>query len=310
MEKPYPLLLKPVLKSYLWGGDRLKSEFGFASSEPVTAEAWMLSCHKDGSNIVANGALAGHALPEVLQKWGYEELPILIKLIDAKQKLSIQVHPDQAYARLHEGDNGKTEMWYVVDCAEGAELSYGFQKKISREEFQARIENNTLDEVLNHVPVQRGDVFFIEAGTLHAIGEGILIAEIQQSSNTTYRVSDYGRLDANGKPRALHVQKALDVTVTDTPSRPYGQIGAVTQHAHGSERTLCECELFKVTLIDLNGEKCAKTDTVSALLVLDGQTTLQYEGGESELAKGDSVLIPKDCEVTLHGKGRLIYTIA
>ena len=310
MKRPYPLLLKPVFKSYLWGGDRLKKEFGFDSGEPTTAEAWMLSCHKDGSNIVANGALAGTALPDVLQQWGYEELPILIKLIDAKQKLSVQVHPDQAYARLHEGENGKTEMWYVVDCAEGAELSYGFQKKISREEFQARIENNTLDEVLNHVPVQRGDVFFIEAGTLHAIGEGILIAEIQQSSNVTYRVSDYGRLGADGKPRALHVQKALDVTVTDVPSHPYGKIGAVTAHADGCERTLCECELFKVYHIDLNGKKHAKSNTVSALLMLEGQVSLGYADGEIKLSKGDSVLIPKDCEVTLHGKGRLIYTIA
>lgn len=310
MEKPYPLLLKPVFKSYLWGGDRLKKEFGFDSGEPITAEAWMLACHKDGSNIVANGALAGQTLPDVLQKWGYEELPILIKLIDAKAKLSVQVHPDQAYARLHEGENGKTEMWYVVDCAKGAELTYGFQKKISREEFQKRIENNTLDEITNHVPVQKGDVFFIEAGTLHAIGEGILIAEIQQSSNVTYRVSDYGRLDANGKPRALHVEKALDVTVTDVPSHPYGKIGAVTAHAYGSERTLCECELFKVYHIDLNGEKRAKINTVSALLVLDGKATLTHADGEIKLAKGDSVLIPKGCEVTLHGKGQIIYTIA
>ena len=236
MERPYPLLLKPVFKSYLWGGDRLQKEFGFHSGDPITAEAWMLACHKDGSSVVANGALAGQMLPDVLQKWGYEELPILIKLIDAKQKLSVQVHPDQEYALLHEGDNGKTEMWYVVDCAEGAELIYGFQKRISREEFKKRIEDNTLDEVVNRVPVQRGDVFFIEAGTLHAIGEGVLIAEIQQSSNVTYRVSDYGRLDANGKPRALHVEKALDVTVTDVPSHPYGKVGAVTAHAHGNER--------------------------------------------------------------------------
>jgi mannose-6-phosphate isomerase len=310
MERPYPLLLKPVFKSYLWGGDRLNKEFGFHSGNPITAEAWMLACHKDGSNVVANGALAGQMLPDVLQKWGYEEPPILIKLIDAKQKLSVQVHPDQEYARLHEGDNGKTEMWYVVDCAKGAELIYGFQKKVNRAEFEKRIKDNTLDEITNHVPVQKGDVFFIEAGTLHAIGEGILIAEIQQSSNVTYRVSDYGRLDANGKPRTLHIEKALDVTVTDVPSHPYGKIGAVTKHAHGSERTLCECELFKVTLIDLNGEKCAKTDTVSALLVLDGQIELQYDDGKITLHKGDSVLIPKSCETLLQGKGQILYTIA
>ena len=237
----YPLLLKPVVKDYLWGGTRLKTEFGFETDKEISAEGWMLSCHKDGTNTVKNGAYAGKPLDEVLRLWGYEEkFPILIKLIDAKDRLSVQVHPDNKYALENEGEYGKTEMWYVVDCEEGAQLIYGFNKKISRSEFEERIKNNTLDEVMNYVPVKKGDVFFIKAGTLHAIGKGILIAEIQQNSNTTYRVSDYGRLGADGKPRELHVKNAVDVTVTDVPTIPYGNVGEVTKYKYSTERQLAE----------------------------------------------------------------------
>ena len=216
----YPLLLKPTIKDYLWGGTKLKTDFGFKTEKDIAAEAWVLSLHKDGMNIVLNGEYSGKPLNEVLETWGKSALgknaerfsyfPILIKLIDAKQKLSVQVHPDDKYALSVEGEYGKTEMWYVVDCDEGAELIYGFKEDISKEEFESRIKDNTLTEVCNFVPVNKGDVFFIEAGTLHAIGEGILIAEVQQNSNTTYRVSDYGRLGADGKPRPLHIEKAVD----------------------------------------------------------------------------------------------------
>lgn len=150
-EQKYPLLLKPVIKDYLWGGTRLKTEFGFETDKEIAAEGWMLSCHKDGTNTVENGAYAGKPLDEVLSLWGYEEkFPILIKLIDAKDRLSVQVHPDNKYALENEGEYGKTEMWYVVDCEEGAQLIYGFNKKISRSEFEERINNNTLDEVMNN----------------------------------------------------------------------------------------------------------------------------------------------------------------
>ena len=146
--------------------------------------------------------------------------PILIKLIDAKQNLSVQVHPDDAYARRVEGEPGKTECWYILDCDEGAELIYGFKQKISKRSFASESKTTPFLEVVNHVKVHKGDFFFIEAGTLHAIGGGILLAEIQQNSNTTYRVYDYGRLGADGKPRPLHTEKALDVTVTAPPRAP------------------------------------------------------------------------------------------
>ena len=188
----YPLLLKPVIKDYLWGGTRLKTEFGFETDKEIAAEGWMLSCHKDGTNTVENGIYAGKPLDEVLSLWGYEEkFPILIKLIDAKDRLSVQVHPDNTYALENEEEYGKTEMWYVVDCEEGAQLIYGFNKKISRSEFEERIKNNTLDEVMNYVPVKKGDVFFIKAGTLHAIGKGILIAEIHFKRRKLFLIKGY-----------------------------------------------------------------------------------------------------------------------
>lgn len=306
----YPLLLKPVIKDYLWGGTRLKTEFGFETDKEIAAEGWILSCHKDGTNTVENGAYAGKPLDEVLRLWGYEEkFPILIKLIDAKDRLSVQVHPDNNYALENEGEYGKTEMWYVVDCEEGAQLIYGFNKKISRSEFEERINNNTLDEVMNYVPVKQGDVFFIKAGTLHAIGKGILIAEIQQNSNTTYRVSDYGRLGADGKPRELHVKKAVDVTVTDVPTIPYGNVGEVKAFDYGTERQLAECEYFKTLKLDLDGEKEINAeDGCVSLLVLSGEITVKYDGDEVKAKKGGSILIPQGLKVLLIGRAEVICT--
>ena len=206
------LKLDAPCKDYIWGGNRLREEYGKISDADKIAESWELSCHKDGQSVIANGKDKGKTLSEYVaenkKSLGtacdrFEYFPILIKLIDAKDNLSVQVHPDNDYAMRVEGEYGKTEMWYIVDCEEGSQLIYGFDKEISREEFADRIKNNTLLEVTNNVPVHKGDVFFIESGTLHAIGKGILIAEIQQNSNTTYRVYDYGRVGKDGKPRAI-----------------------------------------------------------------------------------------------------------
>ncbi len=308
----YPLLLKPAVKDYLWGGQRLKTQYGLESDKEILAEGWMLSCHKDGTNIVLNGEYEGKSLDEVLALWGFcEKFPILIKLIDAKQKLSVQVHPDNEYALENEGEFGKTEMWYVVDCEKNATLAYGFKKEISKQEFENHIKNNTLDTVINYVPVKKGDVFFISAGTLHAIGEGILIAEIQQNSNTTYRVSDYGRLGADGKPRELHIEKAVDVTETVPPKMPYGNVGKVTEFKFGKERILADCEYFKTVKLDLNGQKEFSCESgFLSILVLDGEITIAYNGGEIFAKKADSVLIPYGCCVKTKGKAEIIYTKA
>ncbi|MBP3853322.1 MAG: class I mannose-6-phosphate isomerase, partial [Erysipelotrichaceae bacterium] len=191
------LRLKPACKDYLWGGHRLVEEYGVDYSGDILAEAWELSCHPDGPSIIDNGAYQGKTLQEYLDAEGMEvlgencrrfrEFPILTKFIDARDNLSIQVHPNNAYALKNENQYGKTEMWYVLDAQPGAFLYYGFKEEISKEEFARRIKDNTLLDVLNAVQVKKGDVLFIESGTLHAIGKGILVAEIQQNSNVTYR---------------------------------------------------------------------------------------------------------------------------
>ncbi len=309
MKDKYPLLLKPVLKDYIWGGERLIKEFGFDATTPTVAEGWMLSSHKDGTNIVGNGKYKGMMLDKVLENWGYtQKFPILIKFIDAKQSLSVQVHPDNEYALKNEGEYGKTEMWYVVDCKQGAKLVYGFNRDIDRDEFRNRIEANTLTEVINYVPVKKGDVFFITAGTLHAIGEGILIAEIQQNSNSTYRVFDYGRLGNDGKPRELHIDKALDVIVMTKPTLPYGNIGQTKESSYGKERVLAECEYFKTVKLDLNGKKEFSEKGFLSLLILDGEAVLQYDGGEITVKKADSILVPENCKISIKGEVQIIYT--
>ncbi len=308
--KKYPLLLSPVTKDYLWGGTRLKTEYGINCPTEICAEGWMLACHADGTNTVLNGEMEGRSFGEVLSLWGgKEEFPILIKLIDARDKLSVQVHPEDEYAYKNEGEPGKTEMWYIVDCDEGARLIYGFTRELNKAEFEQRIRENTLDEVMNYVPVKKGDVFFIAAGTLHAIGGGILIAEIQQNSNTTYRVSDYGRLGADGKPRALHVEKALDVTKTAPPTIPYGQVGEVSEHSFGSVRQLAECEYFKVKSISLDGGFGINCPHFVSLLILDGEISVKYEDGIITAKKGDSIYVPENCTALVSGKGEIIYSV-
>lgn len=313
----YPLLLKPPIKDYLWGGTRLKTEFGFETEKEIAAEAWVLSCHKDGSDVVVNGEHMGKTLPEVLEIWGDKALgknaaefsyfPLLIKLIDAKQKLSVQVHPDDKYALENEGEYGKTEMWYVVDCEKGAKLIYGFSEDIEKDEFEQRIKDNTLTDVCNFVPVNKGDVFFISAGTLHAIGEGILIAEVQQNSNTTYRVSDYGRLGADGKPRELHIEKALDVTECKKPSIPYGQVGEITKIGNNTKRELASCDLFKADILNLeDAAEIFEKDSFVSLLVLDGDLALKWQDGEINAKKGDSIFVPADFKVNLTGKAQIL----
>lgn len=306
----YPLILKPVIKNYIWGGRRLIDEFGFETDSNTAAEAWTLALHKDGENTVLNGEYEGKKLSEVLKLWGFNDnFPILIKLIDAHDRLSVQVHPENDYAFKHEGEPGKTEMWYIVDAEEGAKLAYGFNRKLDKAEFKARIEDNTLDEVINYVPVKKGDVFFIKAGTLHAIGKGILIAEIQQNSNTTYRVSDYGRLGADGKPRELHVEKALDVTLTDKPTIPYGAVGDIKNLPCGTLRSLAECEFFKTELLSLSGETEISPDKdFVSLTILSGNVTLGYADTKQNCKKGDSILIPKGCVATVSGKAEIIIS--
>ena len=314
----YPVMLKAPLKDYIWGGTRLKREYGFETDLEKVSEAWVLSCHKDGESVIENGELRGKTLTEALNIWGkgaigeraaqFPYFPLLIKLIDAADRLSLQVHPDDEYAMRVEGEFGKTEMWYVVDCEPGAQLIYGLTKKIDKAEFERRIRDNTIEEVCNFVPVKKGDVFFIPAGTLHAIGKGILIAEVQQNSNTTYRVSDYGRLGADGKPRALHVEKAIDVTKTEPPTVPYGDVGNILTYGNSEVRILAECPLFTAEALKLDGEFTVDSDGFVSAVVLSGSADITWNGGKLSAVKGQSVFIPAGVKTVLSGRGELLLS--
>lgn len=290
------LKLKPACKDYIWGGHRLAEEYGVEYDGDILAEAWELSCHPDGPSVITNGPHAGKTLAEYIEAEGREVLgthcrrfrdfPILTKFIDARQNLSIQVHPDNRYALKNEGQYGKTEMWYVVDAGAGAFLYYGFKREITREEFAERIENDTLLEVLNAVPVQKGDVLFIESGTIHAIGENILIAEIQQNSNVTYRVYDYGRIGRDGKKRDLHIEKALAVTnrvpiVKSAKSYPH----------------VADCDYFTVDKLNLDGRMMSKMEgnvseeSFVSILMLEGKGTITCGGESVAYKKGDSLFL-------------------
>lgn len=316
-----PIKLSPVFKEIVWGGNRLKSDYNYKSDLNNIAEAWVLTARCDGDNTVENGKFKGQSFSEVIKNnpeflgtkgAKYGEFPLLIKFIDAKSDLSVQVHPDDEYARVHENSFGKTEAWYVLDCEEGAELIYGFNKKISKEEFKKSVEDNSFLRYVNKVKVKKGDIFFISAGTLHAIGGGILLAEVQQNCNTTYRVYDYGRL-VNGKPRELHIEKAMDVTVTDVPERDTKPEGEPVKKENGISTKLCSCEFFKMTSLDVNGKYTLDITDESfvSLLILNGEGTVTVNGNEMKFIKGESIFFPASTgEVVLNGNfNSLISTL-
>ncbi len=312
----YILKLNPVFKDYLWGGTKLRDEYGFESKLNKLAEGWMLSCHKDGENTISNGKYEGKTLtefvkenPDSLGENGkkFEYFPILIKLIDAKNDLSVQVHPDNEYAMRVENEYGKTECWYILDCDDDSELIYGFKREISSDEFKERIADNTFLETVNKVKVKKGDLFFIEAGTLHAIGKGILLAEIQQNSNTTYRVYDYGRLGADGKPRELHVEKAIDVTKCTPPTRSTNPEGKLIVEKGYSSQILTKCDLFNVKKVSVTNRFISIADNKSfvSVLVTDGEGEID----NIEIKKGDSLFIPANYgDFTVSGNVEIIIT--
>ena len=302
------LKLTPSCKDYLWGGSRLRSDFGIKSDLNPLAEAWVLSCHPDGPSYLADGTtLADYvtAHPGCLgtdcEK--FEQFPILTKFIDAKNNLSIQVHPSNEYALKNEHQYGKTEMWYVLDCEPGAFLYYGFDHEISKAEFEERIKNNTLTEVLNAVPVHKGDCFFIPSGTLHAIRKGIVVAEIQQNSNCTYRLYDYDRL-SNGKPRELHIKKSIDVI--KCPYIEEKQDFKIIKKDNYDEKDLVKCEFYEVKKIDIHGEETfIQNKPFEIVSVIEGKGFIN----DFEIKKGDHFIIPFNYgEYKLKGNMELIIS--
>ncbi len=308
-----PVKLLPAFKDYLWGGNKLKSVYNKETDLEIVAESWELSAHKDGESVIANGEYKGKTLTEYINLSGHSVLgtnatkfayfPILIKFIDAKDNLSVQVHPADSYALKNEGEYGKTEMWYILDCEDGAYLYYGFKKDVTKQEYEEAIKNNTLTDILNAVPVHKGDVFFIPSGTVHAIGAGIMICEIQQNSNTTYRVYDYGRRDKNGNTRPLHIDKAIDVSnLSKSPN--------LAPVSLGNDVTLASCNYFtvrKLTVKD-NMEISIDNSSFHSLIAVEGSGTITLDKTTINFNKGDSIFIPAqnnkytvsgDCEMIL-----------
>ena len=315
----YPLLLESPVKEHLWGGERLIKEFGLGQvGQRLGGEAWFLSCNNQAENTVKNGALAGLTLSQAISKMGMDVLgedvlkfpyfPMSVKLIDAKDRLSVKVHPDNEYALAQEGKYGKTKMWYIVDCEEDANIIYGLKCELNRDELERRIRTNSLSEVCNFVKVKKGDVFYIRPGTVHAVGKGILLAEIEQNSDLSYRISDYGRLGIDGKPRPLHISKALDVIHRKRMQRNDLEPD-LTIYPFGIVKVLSECEYFKVEHLLLKGKAgLMEEKSFLSVVLLDGEAVLSYLGGTLRLKKGDSLFVPAKCRITLTGDADVICT--
>lgn len=339
-----PFLLMPVGKDYLWGGDRLKTDFH--KNIPLTplAETWECSTHPDGSSTVASGEHQGQSLRLVLAEHpeylgshpsgimnslqdktasphaGTDaardtscELPVLVKLIDAAQDLSVQVHPDDAYAAAHEnGSLGKTEMWYVLDAKPGAHLIYGFTQNMEKSTLRRSLEQNSIEKYLQKIPVQKDDVFFVEAGTVHAIGAGILLAEIQENSNLTYRLYDYHRRDKNGLERPLHIEKALHVLNCQSSASPRQPIRVLRYRPGFASELLCRCKYFQVERLLINTGDSAPDCTTTPLsfqilLCVEGQGSLHFSSQTLSFTRGSCMFLPANSvPITLHGRAQLL----
>lgn len=291
-----PLIkLQPALKEYIWGGTRLKEEFGIKTDMDRIAEAWVLSTHPDGQSRVVNGRHQGMYLGKYIETVGKASLgwkcaplrsfPLLLKLIDAKEDLSVQVHPDDDYALENESSYGKNEMWYVLDSKPDAGLYVGFKRDVTREEVEAAVIDGTVTELLNFVSTKPGDVFFIPAGTVHAIGAGNLICEVQQSSNCTYRLYDYNRVDRYGNKRELHLQKGLQV-IDYKKYEP--------QRFDGDGDLICRCKYFEVMVHDIDGDLTVAADDskFDAVVCLEGEGAISCADSRVSLVRGDAVFVP------------------
>ena len=285
----YPLRLQSVLKDILWGGTRLSEEYGKGTRGQKIAEAWVLTLRQDGENRIENGPLAGKTLSET----GLfpEPFPLLIKLIDAHDRLSVQVHPNDEAAHAAGLPAGKTEMWYVLDAKEGAELVYGIEN-IDKETLGKAAESGQLEPYLKRKKVHKGDVFFIPAGLVHAIGDGILIAEVQQNSNTTYRLYDYDRRDKNGKTRPLHIKEALAVLDSTLPhGKNTPEMLEKTEKM--SRERLCRCKYFETERLTLSDTAYSfDGENMRFLLCLEGEGAFRHNGIEYPFRKGDAYLVP------------------
>lgn len=287
------------------------------------AETWECSTHPDGPSYVSGGSFDGETLADVIRTHpdylgsrhaGESELPILIKFIDAKKDLSVQVHPTDAYAREHEnGQRGKTEMWYVLDAGKDASLIYGLRYSASQQQMRQMIREGSVTKILQKVPVKKDDLFFIEAGTIHAIGAGTLVAEIQENSNLTYRLYDYDRVGKDGKKRQLHVDKALQVANLQGSAEPRQPLRVLKYRQGVASELLCRCRYFEVYRMIVNTERRQKVhyraDAVSfrVLLCVNGCGMIRFENTEIIFYKGDCIFVPADSVMlSIHGQAQFL----
>lgn len=324
----FPFLLKPVGKDYLWGGERLNTEFGKGIDIKPLAETWECSTHPDGVSVCASGEFSGYRLDKLISEYPEmlgarhkhkKALPILVKFIDARQNLSVQVHPTDDYAKEHEnGQLGKSEMWYIVDAVADAKIVYGFNRDVNADIVRANIGSGNIEKFLHYVPVKKNEVYFIDAGTVHAIGAGALIAEIQENSNLTYRLYDYNRTDKNGNKRELHIDKALSVTNYKSSANPRQPLRVLKYKPGCASEMLCRCEYFEVSRLLINTEVLRRplsyrNDDMSfrVFMCLDGCGSIRFEkSGKSEIIdfyKGDTVFIPANSvNFGIHGKAQFL----
>jgi mannose-6-phosphate isomerase len=314
MSRPelYPFTFKPIYKHYIWGGQNLRCMGKEIADGEIVAESWEISDHGEDLSVVAQGKLTGSTLRELIERYGDEispatttgRFPILIKYIDANRRLSVQVHPNDDYARKHEGPQelGKTECWYVLEAQPGAELVVGMKRGVSREAFRVMTETGHIEEGIRTIPVSKGDFVYIKSGTVHAIMEGILICEIQENSDSTYRLYDWGRVGNDGKPRPLHLEKAMDV-IQFVPEEKYDQFMSeimipydktAVNHTH----KLVRSAFFNIDLLAYDHDVTLSQDDFhySTINLVEGSCDLNWSGGSLSLHRGDTVLIPRPVE--------------
>ncbi len=297
-----PVKLKSALKEYIWGGDELRLSYGKDYGPKKVAESWELSFNEAGPSLIDSGEDAGKPLKDVAKEEDigsaaskFEFFPVLIKLISSDSNLSVQVHPNDEYALKHENQFGKTEMWHVLSAKPGSGLYVGWKKETNPEEVKKAIEEGTLLELLNFVEVKPGDDYFIPSGTVHAIGAGVTLIEIQENSTLTYRLYDYNRVDANGNKRELHVEKALKVLSYKTYEK-----------AEFKKPLIGECSFFSSSIHHFDGELVVEADKSSfkALTLVSGEC--EFDGIKSK--KGDSFFVPAGQKATLKGQGEVVIT--
>lgn len=298
----YPLKLQPVYQTYLWGGSRLKDQLGRTDTpDGIVAESWEVTDRPDGMSVVQNGPLAGKTLRDVIE--GNEDdilgvevesdlFPLLIKVLDAEKTLSVQVHPNDATAAAFGGE-AKTEMWYVLDATEDAKVYCGLKEDVTPEAFRAAIENKTLDEWLVTIPVKKGQAIFVPGGRVHAIGSGCLLLEVQQNSNTTYRIYDWARVDADGNTRELHIDQAMDVSLWEDKDTALHDLPEA-ERDETNITPILETPFFNLDRLILTEDMTLENDGSSfeVLFAVDGDVVLEAGGEEVTVEKGSSVLIP------------------